>query len=371
MKLAALHRTRTARYCGVACLALLGTGCGSSGSNGPADMNPWASAPADSARIAEANQRILTATPSSATPVDASSDGYRVGRNDRIRIDVFGAEMFSGEFRVEETGEISYPLLGGIPVEGNTPRELEALIESRLRETYMKDPRVSIQVVEVQSHGVSVIGAVNSPGVYQVTGRSTLLEVLALAQGLTETAGNTVHVLRANGDEAPMTDSALAGNLDGSAEAPIGGIADDPNVVEVDLGALLDGGPGGDNIEVLPGDIVQVRPAGLVYVVGEVNRPGGFTVPSGGPVTVLQALAMAEGLGRTASASSAFIVRQGQGGARNEIPVDLEEVLEGSAPPPSLLPRDVLFVPSNRSKAWALGIVNALVGMFTFRGLFY
>jgi protein involved in polysaccharide export with SLBB domain len=88
-------------------------------------------------------------------------------------------------------------------------------------------------------------------------------------------------------------------------------------------------------------------------------------------MTVLQALAMAEGLARSANADEAVIVRQAEDGSRQEVPVDLEEVLKGSIPPPALEERDVLYVPHNGSKAFALGVVNALVGMVTFRGLFY
>jgi polysaccharide export outer membrane protein len=107
-----------------------------------------------------------------------------------------------------------------------------------------------------------------------------------------------------------------------------------------------------------------------VYVVGEVNRPGGFTIPPGSPMTVLQALAMAEGLGRTANADGAVIVRQAEDGSRHEVAIRLEQVLEGSIPPPAMEERDVLYVPNNGTKAFGLGVVNALVGMLTFRGIF-
>jgi len=189
---------------------------------------------------------------------------------------------------------------------------------------------------------------VGQPGVYQIRGRTTLLEVLAMAEGLTENAGSSVFVVR-------------------RASLPSG---PSEEVIEVNLGALLDAGRTEANIEVLAGDIVQVRPAGLVYVVGDVNQPGGFTIPPGPPMTVLQALAMAEGLTSSANADEAVIVRQAEDGSRREVPIDLEEVLKGSIPPPELEERDVLYVPHNGNKAFALGVVNALVGMVTFRGLF-
>jgi polysaccharide biosynthesis/export protein len=363
-------RLRTAVSRSVAALPLVLTGC-LFGGGGPEGVSPQATASADSARVAAVNQRILAAAPGAGATTPPSWDGYKVGPQDRILVDVFGAETFTGEYRVEDSGAISFPLLGSVEVAGLTPRELEERIASRLRDTYMRDPHVSVQVLEVQSQGISVIGAVNAPGVYQITGRSTLLQVLAMAQGLSETAGGTVHVVRPARTPGAVSAASLPGDSTGGGGLAPTGALPPGDVVEVDLGSLLEAGNTQQNVEVLPGDVVQVRPAGLVYVAGEVNAPGGFQAPAGAPMTVLQALAMAEGLGRTAKASEAVIVRESADGSRNEIPVNLDEVIEGSAPPPTLQARDVLFVPNNGTKAVTLGVLGALVSMFTFRGLFY
>lgn len=318
--------------------------------------------PPDTARAAGVNQRILrmASTDAPSRPGGETPEGYRIGPNDRIEVDVFGAAAFSGTYQVREGGEIAMPLLGPIPAGGRTPEELEGLLEERLRATYMRDPHVTVQIAEMHSHGVSVIGAVNRPGVYQVPGSSTLLEVLAMAEGLTEAAGSRVFVIRSAADRPLAAEAASPGAEPGSGE-----------VEEIDLGVLLDSGSAEENIVVRPGDIVQVHPAGLVYVVGEVNRPGGFTVPPGEPMTVLQALAMAQGLGNTAAADRSVIVRRAEDGSRLEIPVDLDKTLKGSEEPPTLQAADVLFVPKNGSKSFALGFVDALVRMVTFRGLVY
>ena len=383
------RRTRGLPAAVLTCAAgALLSGCGLFGGGGggaaPSEIVPPPATAAESEQIAAVNRRILAARPAGAEPGAAS--GYRVGPSDLIAINVFGAETFSGEYRVEESGHIALPLVGAVEVAGHTPRELEEVVASRLRDTYMRDPHVTIQVLEVQSQGVSVMGAVSMPGVYQIPGRARLLEVLAMAQGLSEDAGRRVAVVRPvrSGGASPVGDTGVAeGMTPPTPDAP--GAAIDPasradlaalgvpdaEIIEVDLVALLEQGQTRQNIEVLPGDIVQVSPAGLVYVVGEVNRPGGFTMPAGAPLSALQALAMAEGLGRTARASEAVIVREHEDGRREEIPVDLEEVLDGEAPPPQLEARDVLFVPNNGTKAFALGVVNALVSMVTLRGLFY
>lgn len=331
---------------------------------------PSQTASVDSARADALNRRIQAAAvrdSANRTVLGEPDAEYRIGAGDEIEVGVFGAEAFSGTHRVEESGEIAIPLLGPITAAGQTPRELESHLEDRLRETYMRDPHVSVQVLELQSLGVSVVGAVGAPGVYQVSGTKSLLEVLAMAQGLTEQAGNAVFVMRPGSGSGGAAAAQLASTgTPGEAPPPPGS-----HVIEVDLGALLESGDASQNVQVRPGDIVQVRPAGLVYVVGEVNRPGGFTLPAGEPLTVLQALAMAEGTGSTAAASRSVIVRELADGTRMEIPVDIDAVLDGSMPPPTLAARDVLFVPNNTAKSVALGVVNGLVRMVTLRGLFY
>lgn len=360
----------SARWAASAALLLL-VGCASGGGQQPIETTPRQTTAVDSVRADALNRRIQAAavrdSANRALLGDADPE-YRIGAGDQIEIGVFGADAFSGTHRVEESGEIAVPLIGPVAAAGQTPRELEAHLEDRLRETYMRDPHVSVQVTEVQSLGVSVVGAVGAPGVYQVSGSKSLLEVLAMAQGLNEQAGNTVYVMRPSRG-AGASEAARLASADGSVDAPPAPA--DAHVIEVDLGALLESGDATQNVQVRPGDIVQVRPAGLVYVVGEVNRPGGFTIPAGEPLTVLQALAMAEGTGSTAAASRSMIVRELADGTRMEIPVDLDAVLNGSQPPPTMAARDVLFVPNNTAKSVALGVVNGLVRMVTLRGLFY
>jgi polysaccharide export outer membrane protein len=324
-------------------------GCASGGGGSPDVAAPPAMR--DSVRVATINERIQSAAAVSTAGGDSSPEP-RLGPEDQIQVDVFGAESFSGAHRIDANGEIAIPLLGPVTAGGMTPRELETHLEQRLGETYMRDPHVSVQIEEIRSRGVSVMGPVGAPGVYQVSATTSLLEVLALAQGLTEEAGSRVSVVRS-----------------ARASGPAGAAA--PQLLEVNLTSLLDGGDATENIRVLPGDIVQVHAAGYVYVVGQVNRPGGFTIPPAERMTVLQALAMAEGLGRTAAASRSVIVREHVDGTREEIPVNLDDVLDGGDEPPVLRPRDVLFVPNNDTKSFTLGAVDAVVRMVTLRGLFY
>jgi polysaccharide export outer membrane protein len=305
---------------------------------------PPAAQPDNTASMAQANQRLFAAAAAdTASAVATSADEYQLGAQDRINVIVFGAETFSGEFAVDESGSIAVPLLGPVPAANRTPRQLEEDLEARLRETYMRDPHVTVSVLEMRSHGISVLGAVNAPGVHQVAGKATLLDVLAQAEGLSAEAGNRITVTRpgATGEEN----------------------------IEVNLSSLLFGGTPGANVEVRAGDIVHVHSASLVYVVGEVNNPGGFTMPLGEQMTVLQALSMAQGTNNLAADWNSVIVRTRPDGSQTEVPVDVGKVLDGEVAPPTMEPSDVLYIPRNGVKAAAIGVANAFVRMFTFRGL--
>lgn len=365
-----LSRGRAAGATLTLCLTL---GCASGGGREatPPPQGPATVSPAEREATEELNRRITLAAAQSAGADDADQDTYRIGPDDRLDIRVFSADAFSGVYRVSGEGEISIPLVGEVHVAGQTPSALEQTLEERLAERYMRNPNVTVQVAEMQSRAVSVIGAVTTPSVYQVRGRTTLLEVLAMAGGLTEAAGSEVLIVRSARGSSPDTSFVAAASTTtvdpASGEAPA--IPAGSEIVEVNLTRLLESGDAG--LVVRPGDVVQVPPAKMVYVAGEVNRPGGFTLTAGEPITVLQAVALAEGLGPTAASGRSIIVRQREDGGKEEIPVDLEAVLEGEEAAPLLEPSDVLFVPNNDTKSVALGVIDAFVRMFTLRGLIY
>jgi polysaccharide export outer membrane protein len=337
-------RGLSGRLVWVAVATLTAGACFGSGGRDPMATIPPAAQANNTANMAEANQRLFAAAAADTASVSSTSaDEYQLGAQDRINVIVFGAETFSGEFAVDESGAIAVPLLGPVPAANRTTRQLEEDLEARLRETYMRDPHVTVSVLEMRSHGISVLGAVNAPGVHQVAGKATLLDVLAQAEGLSDAAGNRITVTRpgASGEEH----------------------------VEVNLSNLLFAGTPGANIEVRAGDIVHVHSASLVYVVGEVNNPGGFTMPLGEQMTVLQALSMAQGTNNLAADWNSVIVRTRPDGSQVEVPVDVGKVLDGEVAPPAMEPSDVLYIPRNGVKAAAIGVANAFVRMFTFRGL--
>ena len=312
---------------------------------------------------------------------------YVIGPEDVLDINVFEAPEMNRDVRVSASGEISLPLLGAVAAGGFTPRELETAIEELLHQKYMKDPHVGVFVRDMQSHPVSVMGAVRKPGIFQIRGSKTLLEILSLAEGLADDAGEDVIILRRAGQKnAPEFFFAKASGLAESSPVmrlqEFGGPsatdtgsdkvgANSKEVVQVKLKGLLDSTDPRHNPAVYPGDIVKVSRAGIVYVVGSVQRPGGFAMKTNEKISVLQVIALSEGLTRTAAKGSARIIRTNeQNGTRTETPIDLGKILSGKSPDPLLGPRDIVFIPDSAAKAaFSRGVEAAtqtLAGLLVF-----
>lgn len=296
-----------------------------------------------------------------------SVSDYRIGPEDVLEVNVFEAQELNRQVRVSATGEVSLPLLGAVQAAGLTSRELEITLQELLRRTYMKDPHVSVFVREMQSHPISVMGAVKRPGVFQVRGAKSLLEVLSLAEGLSDDAGETIIIMpggAASTNSISATDalptaaetnyayplshlqetSAAARDFRNSNDSP-------EDVIEANVKDLLDSADPHYNPLVYPGDIVKVTRAGIVYVVGEVRKPGGFTLKSNKKISVLQAVALSEGFLPTAAKSSARIFRTDeQSGERKEIRLDVNKIMAGKSADPNLQANDILFVPNSVAK---------------------
>lgn len=294
----------------------------------------------------EWNRRLKELLDSNSAIPAAGPQDYRIGFDDVLDVSVFEAQELNREVRVSSAGEVSLPLLDSVHVAGLTPRELEIVLQELLRRKYMKDPHVSVFVREMQSHPVSVLGAVRKPGVFQVRGSKTLLEILSLSEGLADDAGEAVIIMRGAGlENPPGSDSEEIAAAKSTNDSQAG------NIVQVNLKNLLDSSDVHQNPIVNPGDIVKVLRAGIVYVVGEVQRPGGFTMKSNERMSVLQVIALSGGLTRTASKSGARIIRTDeQTGERAQTQIDLSKILTGKAPDPMLEPKDIVFVPNSATK---------------------
>ena len=311
------------------------------------------------------NRRLRELLDSQPSPSIVSAQEYHIGPDDLLSINVFEAPELNREVRVSAGGEISLPLLGAVRAAGLTPRELEFVLQELLHRTYMKDPHVSVFVREMQSHAVSVMGAVKRPGVFQIRGNKSLLEVLSLAEGLADDAGDTVIILRGAAlttepgivtENTPNEEQNAAKTSKVSEAKKLLTASNDTlspseSAVQVNLKDLLESPDSRSNPLVHPGDIVKVIRAGIVYVIGEVRRPGGFTLKSNENISVMQVLALSEGLTPTAAESRARIIHTDQqSGERKESPIDLGKILAGKAPDPMLESKDIVFVPNSAAK---------------------
>src|SRR5215471_2160738 len=138
-----------------------------------------------------------------AARVESRTSQSYIGPDDLIDITVFEAQEMNRTVRVSMSGEVSFAMLGPVRAAGLTPSQLESVLQELLRRSYIKDPHVSVFVRELQSHPVSVVGAVKAPGVFQIQGTKPLLEILSMAQGLSDDAGNTVLITRRAGLQGP------------------------------------------------------------------------------------------------------------------------------------------------------------------------
>jgi len=300
-----------------------------------------------------------------APPTAAISDESRIGADDLLNITVFEAPELNTTARVSSNGDISMQLLGAIHAAGLTPSELQSVIQGLLLRKYMKDPHVGVFVQELQSHAVSVVGAVKMAGVFQIRGPKTLLEILSMAQGVADDAGDTVSILH-GGEQQDSNNSSRSGLntsepvrafqphelLSSSNEMEPSVPSRNSKIENINLKRLLDSRDSTLNVLVRPGDVVTVSRAGIVYVVGEVNKPGGFVLQNNESISILQALALAQGTTHTSAISQTRVIRMdSMTGKRTEIPVNLGKIFSGKRPDILLEPKDVVFVPNSAAKS--------------------
>jgi polysaccharide export outer membrane protein len=264
-----------------------------------------------------------------------------IGPDDVLTIGVYDAPDVTGEYRVKPNGQIQLPLLSEpIVAAGLTPDRLGELISDKYRmaEIFSR-PRVTVAIKESRVHAITVGGAVKMPQVYPLFGKTTLLDVLSQAQGLSDDAGSKALITRGEIAKQVLQES---GGCESTAPP-----ASCAPTFSVDLKHLEETENPASNVTLYPGDRVTVQRAGIVYVTGAVNKPGGFPLKTGQEdMTVLQALALAEDLKPTAARKRALIIRDNPTAmnGRDEIPVDLKSIVEGHGPDLRLRANDILYV---------------------------
>ena len=257
----------------------------------------------------------------------------KIAPGDLLHITVFDVPEMTQEVRIGAKGEAQISLIGNINLAGLTGEEAAEAIARELRNRkLLLSPQVNVLIKEFASQGVSVIGEVQHPGVYQVLGSRSLLDLISMAGGLTNVADTRITVKRRRGSEQAITVKLKT---------------DDPDT------SLS------NNVQIYPGDLIVVPRSGIVYVLGDVNRPGGFVMQDSGKITLLQALAQAGGASKNASLSKAVLMSKNtQGYATTKLHVD--KIEKGEIPDLELHANDILFVPNNRLKNALSGTQSAM-----------
>jgi polysaccharide biosynthesis/export protein len=288
----------------------------------------WPNSPAMAQSSAEnkSDQAVSSASPGAE---------YKIGPADVLSVAIADAPEFGGKYLVSESGKVDLTGLSTpVQAEGLTTSELSHSIRQELIDAkQLRDPKVKVFVEEYHGRTVTVLGSVTKPAVYALQRRTTVLEALSLAGGALPNSGNTVTIVR-----GPASAEALG--------VPVG------SVQLIDMARLEKGEDLSANIEVRNGDVVSISAAQVVYVVGAVTKPGGFTMsnPSEG-ISVMQAIALAEGFKPVASTHHGLIIRQSTSEAgRKEIPVDVALMMSGKDTDMLLAPDDILYIPDSGAK---------------------
>jgi polysaccharide export outer membrane protein len=290
-----------------------------------------------SAALAQQSERSTSSVP---TFTDSNNlPQERIGRDDLVGIYVYDSPELTRTVRVSADGAIRLPMLKQhVMAAGLYPPELETAIAAALtKEELLVNPIVTVSVVEYRSRPISIVGAVKQPLTFQATGVVTLLDALSRAGGLNDNAGPEILVSR------PTTDP------DGHATSL---------VQRIPVRGLVNNADPALNIRLEGGEEIRVPEAGRIFVVGNVKLPGAYVIQNSAESSVLKALAMSQGL-LEYSSKEAYIYRtEGGAGGKNEIPIELKNIIDRKAPDVPLMASDILYIPENTHKKHTMGALE-------------
>ena len=275
------------------------------------------------------------------TVTPSTTRTQRVGPDDLLAVSVADCPELTHSFRVLSDGTLALPLLKErIPAKGKAPEEIETEISAALlKEQLLVEPVVSVSIAEYHSIPVSVLGAVHHPVTFQAAGGVTLLDALTRAEGLSDDAGAEILVSRphSNGGQGEL-------------------------IQRIPVKSLIDEANPALNIRLYGGEEIRVPPAGRVYVIGNVKRSGAFAIQDGNDSSVLKMIALSEGL-LPYTNKEAYIYRREAGkGNRNEIPIQLTQIMKRKAPDVPLQPNDILYVPDSSGRRLTAETMKTLTG---------
>jgi polysaccharide export outer membrane protein len=302
----------------------------------------------DAAGQQAAGQQATAPTAAGALPVGSPTGqgaDASISPDDLLFIQVFDVDQMTREYRVSETGTVDFPLLpDAVPVVGLTPRQAASVIAQKcIAAGVLSHPQISVTIRESRQHSVAVAGAVKNPQIYPVFGRISLLDLLTLAGGVDNDAGSAITVTRRDDSrQLPATQNGGAPATSNPTTAPA--------ALNINLQRLLENSDPGLNVDIYPGDRVTVQRAGIIYVLGSVNRAGGYLLSDARQnMTVLKAVALAGYLSPFAKSKDVVLLRNNPSvpSGREPIPINLKAMLKGSLSDRPMQNNDILFVPDS------------------------
>ena len=283
------------------------------------------------------------AQPAKRTVPDGSANlpSQRIGPSDLIAVSIYDAPELSRTIRVGADGYFALPMLKQrLMAKGLYPADLETAISAALRdEEILVNPVVTVTIAEYHSHPISVSGSVKVPLVFQAEGPTTLLEAIARAQGLNADAGREILISRPQ----PGPDGKII-----------------MLTRRISVRSLFDDADPELNVTLTGGEEIRVPEIGKIYVMGNVKKSGAFPVQDGADTTVMQMLALAEGLSPFAN-KQAFIYRREAAGSKNEIAVPLDKIMKRQAPDVPLTANDILYIPDNRGRRIGMAALEKIL----------
>jgi polysaccharide biosynthesis/export protein len=270
---------------------------------------------------------VLAQQPAASTPapVPPSAPPLTIGSGDLVDVAMFDAPDLSGRFRVDEKGNIQLPLIGTIHAQGLTADQAAKLIQQQYVTAEILKPdsaQASFFIEEYANQGITITGEVRAPGVYPALGVRMLNDVVTAAGGVTVMASSKVLITHRDDPEHPVT-------------------------VEYNPTALA---PMIPPVQILPGDSIVIPRAGLVYVVGNVNKPGAYVLDGRNTLTVEQVMGLAGGAGHAAKLKKAALVRILPDGRKEMIVLAVNQIFAGTSPDVALKDQDILYVPTDTRK---------------------
>jgi polysaccharide export outer membrane protein len=271
-----------------------------------------------------------------------------IGPGDLLDISEVHTPEFHSTVRVSPTGTVTLPMIHEIHIAGLGESGASRAIEAALiAQGMLLHPLVAVFVTSYAGQDVSVLGEVTRPGVYPYTLHHRLLDLLSAASGLSQSAGRLVNIYHRDDAKIPHP------------------VVLDPSGADTTVE---------HNPELFPGDTVQVSRAGLIYVIGDVIRPGGFSVDPAQGLTVVQALSLAWGPTQNAGTRRALLIREQKGG-RTITTLNLKRMLHGQDPDQLVHDRDILYVPDSTARSLMNrtleSAIQSTIGVAIYSGLVY